>query len=155
MTPVLANKVPGLNQWQTPVDFGKSIGGIRIFGDHKTWRGIVTGTLCGTLAGIVVAQAYLHTSHLFIWVAYYLVLSFGALAGDSIKSFFKRRFGVTSGKSWFPFDQIDYIIGALVFTLPFGIPSLDYVSAVFFGYFVLHLLITYIGYQLGFKKDPI
>jgi CDP-archaeol synthase len=35
-----------------------------------------------------------------------LLISFGALAGDSIKSFFKRQIGIRSGASWLVFDQL-------------------------------------------------
>jgi CDP-2,3-bis-(O-geranylgeranyl)-sn-glycerol synthase len=155
MTPLLANKVPGLNRWETPMDFGCSFGGIRIFGAHKTWRGIITATACGTLAGLVIAHTLLRSDSSMPWLPYFAAMSFGALAGDAIKSFFKRRVGIASGKSWVPFDQIDYIIGALVCTLPFGLPKLSFVLSVLLLYFVLHLAVTYIGYLLHFKKDPI
>lgn len=155
MTPVLANKVPLLNQWETPVDFGKSWRGARIFGDHKTWRGIVTGTTCGTLVGLAIAATFLANDHSEPWFLYFLALSFGALFGDAIKSFFKRRSHVKPGKSWFPFDQLDYIVGGLVFTLPFGIPKLSFVLSVIGIYFVLHVTVSYIGYLTGFKDEPI
>lgn len=155
MTPVLANKIPGLKHWNTPVDFGHSWGGKRIFGDHKTWRGIVTGTACGTLFGAFLGVTLLSSNYTESWLPYFLFMSFGALAGDAIKSFFKRRANVASGKSWFPFDQTDYIIGGLVFTLPFGVPSLKFVVEILAVYFVLHITVSYLGYRLHLKKDPI
>ena len=42
-------------------------------------------------------------------------ISFGALIGDIIESFFKRRIGKGRGEDWIPFDQIDFILGALFF----------------------------------------
>jgi CDP-2,3-bis-(O-geranylgeranyl)-sn-glycerol synthase len=40
-------------------------------------------------------------------------ICFGALFGDITKSFFKRRVGKNRGEDWIPFDQIDFIAGAL------------------------------------------
>lgn len=158
VTPILANKVPRLNMWNTPMDFGKSWRGVRIFGDHKTWRGFITGTVIGTVAGTVLFSAisfslggeasYMNN------VLLALALSAGSLLGDAVKSFFKRRSGVPSGKSWFPFDQLDYIVGGLVFSLPFGVPLIFALSVVPF-YFGLHPASTYIGYLLKLKQDPI
>lgn len=158
MSPVLANKIPGYNRWNTPMDFGKSLGKVRIFGDHKTWRGFVAGTTAGTLIGILlfsILSALLDSSATFGGnLLLSLALSAGALLGDAIKSFFKRRSGVPSGKSWFPFDQLDYIIGALVCIIPFGL-SLFFAASVLPVYFGLHLLFTNIGFILHLKNDPI
>jgi len=41
-------------------------------------------------------------------------LCFGALLGDMMESFFKRRIGRDRGQDWIPFDQLDFIVGALV-----------------------------------------
>jgi CDP-2,3-bis-(O-geranylgeranyl)-sn-glycerol synthase len=41
----------------------------------------------------------------------------GALLGDVIESFFKRRIGKDRGQDWIPFDQLDFLIGALTFSL--------------------------------------
>ena len=44
-------------------------------------------------------------------------LCFGALIGDIIESFFKRRIGKNRGEDWIIFDQLDFIIGALILCL--------------------------------------
>ncbi len=79
----------------------------------------------------------------------------GSLIGDSVESFFKRQAAVLPGKSWFPFDQIDYIIGAslasmLVIRLQFKM----YVW-ILLVWFLIHLLFSYLGYLLKFKNTPI
>lgn len=155
MSPVIANRIPAYNRWNTPIDFGKSYHGVRIFGDHKTWRGIVAGTVCGTVAGLILTATALRNDHTITWLLFFLAMSFGALVGDAIKSLFKRRFGVKSGQSWFPFDQLDYIFGALLFTLPFGIVTPTFALSVIVFYFIFHLLFTYVGFRLGLKKDPL
>lgn len=156
MAPPIANKVPGLNRWRTPMDFGKSYRGIRIFGDHKTWRGFVSGTICGTVYGIFLHAVHYHTTYSLWWfLLFCAVLSAGALLGDAIKSFFKRRSRVKPGASWFPFDQLDYIIGALVLTVPFHTFSLPMMGVIAITYFVGHLAASYIGYKIGTKDTPI
>ena len=52
-----------------------------------------------------------------------------------------------------PFDQIDWIVGALIFSLPvleFDIMLWGYAIALF-G--VLHIVINYLGYVLKIKKN--
>lgn len=159
MTPVLANKIPGLNRWQTPLDFGRTYRGKRIFGDHKTWRGLLTGVVCAGL--VAVFLSWISVDHYipadiglqqFIFGAW---IGLGALLGDAIESFFKRQIGVPSGHSWFPFDQIDYIIGAIVFSLVFVREPLQIYVATFGIFFGLHLLSSYLGYLLKLKDKPI
>ena len=115
----------------TPIDFGKTLrDGRRILGDGKTWRGLLAGTFLGMTAGfgLVVAAKYLNTSeYAFLGVTdfegfpmMFLILfslCFGALVGDIIESFFKRRIGKDRGQDWIPFDQLDFLVGALLFSL--------------------------------------
>lgn len=111
----------------TPIDFGKNWkDGRRILGDGKTWRGLCSGTFLGMTAGfgLTVAASYLSTTeydsfHLTNFEGFPLMililfaLCFGALLGDLIESFFKRRIGKDRGQDWIPFDQLDFLIGAL------------------------------------------
>lgn len=158
MTPPIANKIPLLNRWNTPMDFGKSYRGKRIFGDNKRWRGLVFGTI---FAGLIAGLEY---SYLASFGAGHLIPKFalvgalmglGALVGDAIESFFKRQVGIKSGSSWFPFDQIDYIVGGLLFSYPFVHYTVQQITLIFAIYFGLHLVISYIGYLLKFKERPI
>ncbi len=155
MSPVLANKVPYLNKWMTPLDFGKTYKGQRIFGANKSWRGLITGTIMGGITAVIVSKLNANTV---ITVAPFwagCLLGFGALAGDAVESFFKRQSGVKPGDSWFPFDQTDYIIGGLLAILPFQPLPYWIVVTVFIAYFGLHLTVAYIGYKLGLKDKPI
>ncbi len=45
-------------------------------------------------------------------------LATGALIGDIGKSFIKRRLGKKPGTMFQPWDGIDYMIGAIIFILP-------------------------------------
>lgn len=169
MTPIIVAKLPVLRNWNTPLDFGQSWRGTRIFGDHKTWRGLVCGVLAGTF--VLFAQVAWSDSSETVGIAlngpFYLgftdvallrlgvALSLGALLGDAIKSFFKRRSNVPSGKSWFPFDQLDYIVGGLLLSAPLVTLTASQYIAVVLTWFGMHLLFSYLGYLLHLKKDPI
>lgn len=152
--PVFANKIPLLNRWKTPLDLGKSWRGKRIFGENKTLRGIVFGTLVAAGVGYLQQQLNLDgfpDTSAVIGAA----LGYGALIGDAAESFFKRQKGIKSGEKWFPFDQTDYIVGGIVFALPFTTLSLWFCIQILVVWFCMHILFAYIGYKLGLKDTPI
>ena len=115
----------------TPIDFGKNWkDGKRILGDGKTWRGLISGAVVGMVGGFglsIVAIYANNSDFAFLGLSdfgrYPLMIPiigsicFGALLGDIIKSFFKRRAGKERGENWIPFDQIDFILGVLFFNL--------------------------------------
>src|SRR5688572_6810829 len=45
------------------------------------------------------------------------VVGFAALAGDAVKSYFKRRLGKEGGAPWVPFDQLDFVVFGLAAAL--------------------------------------
>ena len=114
-----------------PVDLGKNWkDGKRLLGDGKTWRGLFVGTFVGMTCGfgLSVAAKYLELygySYLGLndFLGFPLMIPivfsvcFGALFGDMVESFFKRRVGKKRGENWIPFDQIDFLLG--VFFLSF------------------------------------
>lgn len=163
--PVFAAKIPGLDSLNQPMDLGKSYKGVRLFGANKTWRGLVAGIILATL--IIALQKYLFTHSLWVlehsWVDYTQahtwwlgpLFALGALLADAIESFFKRRAGVAAGHSWFPFDQIDYIIGGCLFSLPVVVLSFDKYLLILLTWFGMHLLSAYLAFRLGLKDKPI
>jgi CDP-2,3-bis-(O-geranylgeranyl)-sn-glycerol synthase len=146
------------------MDFRKSFHGKRIFGPHKTWRGLISGSLAGLLvfalqqsSGTGIASL----NHRLTELGYFhaplvlgLLLGFGALAGDAMKSFFKRQQRIDAGQTWFPLDQLDYIIGACLLSLLVIVLPLELYLCIFIVWFGMHLLFSYIGYKLGFKDAP-
>ena len=159
MAPVFASRLPGIKHWNSPIDHGKSWRGVRLLGDNKTWRGLLSGAILGALTAA--AQYALYMPYVdSLWRAALLgaVLGFGALVGDSAKSFFKRQRRVPPGKAWIPFDQTDYIFGGLLFAAPLiarEFYTIELVIAVIIIYGGLHVLVSYIGYLIGLKKAPI
>lgn len=159
--PVFVKKLDFLNY---PVDFNKKINGKRIFGSHKTYRGYFFGTLTAII--VVYFQKQLYSMPFFNnyslldysvlnFVLIGFLFGFGALFGDSVKSFFKRRVGIKPGHTWFPFDQIDSLFGILLFMAPIYFPKLEYVVLMFAILLILHLSFVFIGYKLGIREKPI
>lgn len=155
LSPVIANKIPYLNRWNTPMDFGKKYSGVRLTGDNKRWRGIVFGTLVAGLTGLALHAITKRDEPLFIWFVMTALIGFGALYGDAVESFFKRQKGIASGDAWFPFDQIDYILGGLIAAAPFALFSWLQMAFIVVTFFGLHLLASYLGFRLGLKDKPI
>ncbi len=158
MAPVIANKIPLLNRWNLPLDFGVSIGDKRILGDNKTWRGLVFGVVCAGLFSL--GQFFIYsplTETVGSAIIFGVLLGAGALLGDAVASFFKRRLNIPSGTAWIPFDQTDYIIGGLIVVLPVAIDILAVtaVLSIIVVYTGLHFLVSYIGYLLGLKQRPL
>jgi CDP-2,3-bis-(O-geranylgeranyl)-sn-glycerol synthase len=154
-TPVIANKIPFLRSWRTPLDFGASWHGKRLLGSNKTWRGILTASLIAGLAALLLSPIVDYDRSLLITFGFGFLMGFGALFGDAVESFIKRQRGIPAGGSWFPFDQIDYIIGGLLFLAPVAKLSLAEMGLIFVVYFALHLVTAYAAYLLGLKDRPI
>lgn len=158
----IANMAPVLFKWlppSTPLDFNERLHGQPILGPNKTWRGLLSGVLGAILVVWLERATELHSSvvdyqTVSVW-ALGAGLGFGALAGDALKSFFKRRLRIRPGKSWVPFDQLDWVVGAaVVSSLVVPLSFINYaLAAVIFG--LLHPIGSLAGYSLGLKKDKL
>ncbi|GAC1390512.1 MAG: CDP-2,3-bis-(O-geranylgeranyl)-sn-glycerol synthase [Candidatus Saccharimonadales bacterium] len=157
MAPVLANKIPILNRWKTPVDFGLSFHNRRLLGDNKTWRGVVFGTVLAGLTGTIIYLLFYNFQQTSLLSACVIgfSLGFGALIGDCVESIAKRLRGIEPGQRWFPFDQTDYIIGGLIAVSFLVHLELKMLLTVFILFFVLHIFVAFIGYKLGLKSQAL
>jgi len=118
----------------TPIDFEKKYkDGKRLLGDGKTWNGLIIGGLIGTIGGFALATAAPIINQILIennvetltltnfggfpfMIPIIASIAYGALFGDVIESFFKRRRNIKRGQDWIPFDQVDFILGVLFFS---------------------------------------
>lgn len=148
--PVFFSRISLGRSLDAPVDKGRVFLGRRILGDHKTVKGFVFGTLGGVLVGLI--QYYIGSYSFYTAVLLGGLLGFGALVGDSVKSFIKRRIGIKSGGSFPVFDQIDFPIGALVFGSVLVDYSVSFVLLAIVVSGILSLLADIVGYLLGIKK---
>jgi len=117
------SKIKPFSNWKTPIDLGMTLGGKRILGDHKTIRGFVIGIVFAVFGGylqfFLIKAGYLETKFsVYNSLKSIILLSFllglGALTGDCIKSFFKRRQNIKPGRLWIPLDWMDYFFGAVI-----------------------------------------
>jgi CDP-2,3-bis-(O-geranylgeranyl)-sn-glycerol synthase len=145
-----------------PVDMGRKLRGEYLFGEHKTWRGVVAGIIGGIVAALL--QYLLYT--FFVqsrWIFLFpldlpaslwwgFLLGLGALLGDLIKSFFKRRLHIKSGGIFFPFDQLDFIFGALLLGLLYYRPPWQHILVVILFTPLFHFFVNVIAYKLRLKK---
>lgn len=166
MVPILAAAIPQLRRFDAPMDFGKTFRGRRIFGSHKTWRGLIAGVVMATLTLWLQQFLVEHVQwvqQLTSQVSYAQLPTFilgplfalGALGGDALESFFKRQRNVAPGRGWFPFDQIDYIVGGAIATLPFVSLTLAQYAWLIVLWLLIHLVASYVGWLLGLKERPI
>ncbi len=153
-----ANAAPVIFGGGQPMDFGKTFfDGKPFLGSHKTFRGFLAGLIVGTLVGLVqtllfenVLIQYDSRFHYDVFLGF--VLSLGALTGDLVESFVKRRLNRSPGSSLPVADQIDFILGAFLFSIPVSPPSL--LSAVIILLITIPMhLITNLGAALLNMKN--
>lgn len=158
---MICNAVPVLTRvfkYRHPIDGGRVLGdGRRVLGDGKTWEGFIAGLLAGLFTGVVYTLMSGNTS----WIMYTLIMGLGALLGDLINAFIKRRIGLKQGSPFPPFDQIDYLLGSyvLIKTLKLDLTTsteltLEHLILAMFISLILHPLTNLIAYMLGFKEVP-
>jgi CDP-2,3-bis-(O-geranylgeranyl)-sn-glycerol synthase len=166
MLPVyMANNCATLFGGGRPLDGGRTfLDGRRILGDHKTYGGFIFGTLGGVATAFVqyLAVPYLssHIALAAIPAAVAIAMPPGALVGDAVKSFFKRRLGIDSGTMLPVADQLDFIVGSLAFgfiaapawfAANFSLPVLIVIVLMTFPLQLFHNLVAV---ALGKKKVP-
>ncbi|MEB2836558.1 MAG: CDP-2,3-bis-(O-geranylgeranyl)-sn-glycerol synthase [Desulfurococcales archaeon] len=150
-SPVAARKLLGGRRWR-PLDGGRYfVDGRRILGDGKTIEGFAVGVAAGSLIAAVIA--------LIAGDAGYLIAgsvgSVGALLGDIVGSFIKRRLGLERGAPAPLLDQLDFYVGATVAIRIIGYRLDTIVTAAFAGLIVaLHIATNYIAFKLGLKEVP-
>ncbi len=166
MMPIFAGHWKVIKKYDFPMDFHKTVRGKRVFGPHKTVRGLVVGVIFATVILWLQQLAVQHigfVASLTDQVDYndlpVLILGplfgLGALLGDAIESFFKRQVGINPGDGWFPFDQTDYIVGGALATMPFVQLSIFQYVWLIILWLTIHVISTFIGFKLGLKNKPI
>ncbi|MGC9443412.1 MAG: CDP-2,3-bis-(O-geranylgeranyl)-sn-glycerol synthase [Candidatus Methanospirareceae archaeon] len=152
---------------KTPIDRGIYWGKHRLLGDGKTYEGLVTGFACGVLIGLMQqvlqgrAQLQLPDFGSFpLCLVTLACLCAGAMLGDLLGSFVKRRAGVERGAPLPLLDQLDFVAGAWLLLLLFAREwfiaafSWDIILAVIMLTPLLHLATNYVGFKIGRKKVP-
>lgn len=166
----IANATPVLGGGGRAIDGGRFYrDGRRILGDGKTIRGFIVGIIFGVLTGLgqMLAAPYLHPilaqfvtvtpemeMILYMQMPVVVLLSLGALTGDIVGSFIKRRVDIKSGNPSPFMDQLGFIIMALIFVYPIIQPGPIYVVILILITLGIHWISNALGYLLGLKKNP-
>lgn len=168
----LSNMLPVFVGGGMPIDLRKTMkDGKRILGDGKTWRALIFAPLLAAFLTFPLQWLTQNTAwgtsfgfpgwgSGWRWFVLAYLMGLGALVGDAVESFIKRRTGRDRGEKWFPWDQLDFIIGALVFGLlamPGHFVTLftpERLLVILLLTPVLHLGVNYLGYKLGLKEVP-
>ena len=143
-----------------PVDFGIKVKGKELFGRNKTYRGFIFGVLFAMIVSYMQSLLYrfnFFSSLSFIdysnwgWIGF--LLGFGALFGDLIKSFFKRRAGIPSGQPFIPWDQLDFVIGSLV--LVSIVTTLNWEKLVYIAIISVigHIVVNHAAFYLKIRNE--
>ena len=157
MAPVLVKK---LNLFNYPIDCNAKLNNKPILGKNKTFRGLIFGTIFSIITiylQFIISLTYPNLSIInysnynLIWLGF--LLGFGALFGDICKSFFKRLNNIESGKSWTPFDQIDWVVGGIVFTMFLINYSTSQILTLLIFFGSIHPIVNIIGWKLEIKKN--
>jgi len=169
-----ANSTPTVFGGGPPIDGGRLYkDGKPLLGPGKTWRGLYAGIFFGTLIGVI--QGLTFEDDLLKATIRALLISFGALLGDMIGSFIKRRKGLKRGQSFLFMDQLGFIIvGTLLVILFFPLTiegviieifnqTITYDIIIVLSYlllllpltFVVHILANLFWYLLGKQDVPL
>ena len=154
-----------------PVDFNRSWRGNRVFGDGKTWRGLLGGVAIGVLWGSV--ELILHDAYPYaqwnlppydVTVPVIIALALGSMLGDLGGAFIKRRLGIARGEKAPVLDQYDFVMGAFILSFivdaDWFIDNLisggRWIGLILFLIIVpiLHRLFNILGYKMGKKNVP-
>ena len=157
-----------------PMDLGRvwSGDGRRVLGPSKTWSGFLFGGFVAMPVGLLEAWLILLAppdlqlvprlaASVAAAVPVVALLTFGAMTGDALGSFLKRRLGRESGARTLFLDQLPFVL------VPVGLGLAIY-PGLFVGVFVslfgvfwllvytlgLHAFFNWVGYKAGLKKVP-
>lgn len=157
-----ANAFPPLTGGRLPLDRKATFRGQRLFGNSKT----IEGTLGGLMFGSFIGWLLMLSKPLFpvdIWqqlglfeMTPMIIISIviGALVGDLVGSAIKRRLNLKPGTNFWPFDQLGFIIFAMLFAAPMLMLQPTTVIFIVSITLFVHWFGNQIGYAMRVKKVP-
>lgn len=169
-----------------PIDGGRSFRGQRVFGDGKTVEGFLLASgigIAGGLAQCLISPIFLAPSlawhdlygsilvprvdlELYIAsspqaLARALLFPPGAMLGDLMGSFTKRRLGITRGAKAPVLDQLDFVAGTITLSLvatgiggSFFQLGIAYIVAILLLTPFIHRIVNKLAYRIRIKAVP-
>lgn len=142
--PIVAKRALG-RRCACPLDGGlRFVDGRRLLGPAKTWRGVAVAVVA-TAAAAPLLGVPARVGGL---------LGIGAMVGDALSSFTKRRMGVPASGRAAALDQIpEALLPLLAVRAPLHLsPAL--VAAVTAAFFVLERPVARLAFRLGLRDQP-
>jgi hypothetical protein len=149
-----------------PLDFGATLGGHRLLGDNKTWRGALCMTAGVVLATLVLWQwgwwraqlpdAINDSAPLLVG----LLIGLGTVGGELPNSFLKRRLDIAPGQrrhsaGGVALAVLDLVLGIWVALLPIWTMPVWLAAIAFAAISTIHAAINVIGYAIGARAAPV
>ena len=151
-----------------PLDHKLKFRAHRIFGENKTYRGVIVMILASIvftyLYAFLVSRSFslsalnlLDFEH-YSPIIYGIIYGLGYVVGELPNSFAKRQFGITEGKSTSfiqrLIDQLDSVVMILLLLLAFSDFTWKHFWSGIIFYGLLHLAINYLLFLLKLRKEP-
>ena len=157
MAPVIMKKI---DFFTYPLDFNKKIDHKPILGRNKTFRGIIFGIIFAVIIAYIQYLLYeieffngISLTNYRNWLLFGFLMGFGALAGDLVKSFFKRRLDIKPGSKFVPFDQTDFVLGSLLLITPIFNITLNIILTSLVLSFALHIIVNHLAFYLRIRNE--
>jgi len=141
----IANSTPVILTGGGSLDGDKKfIDGEPILGTHKTIRGTFSGLIAGTLTGIIQGQPYRGA-----------LMAIGAILGDLVVSFIKRRLKLPPGTMFPIADQMSFIVLAVMLDILIA-PAIEWdrILVIFLATLPIHYFANVIAWMLKLKSRP-
>jgi CDP-2,3-bis-(O-geranylgeranyl)-sn-glycerol synthase len=118
----------------------------RLFGNHKTWRGLVIGIIGAGIIALLQIRP--------LW--YGLVLGTGNFTGDLCGAFIKRRLGIPPGGKNLLIDALPSPTIAVLFAWAAGFYTLSVIQTIFIllATIPLHIFFNALWYRIKCKSSP-
>jgi len=159
-----ANGFPPLARGHRPIDMKRNwLDKNRIFGDGKTFEGFGFGLFAGFVIGALESYLYPDLNSyamqygvklplINLYIAFLIAL--GALSGDLIGSFLKRRLRLKRGADVPLLDQWNFIIGAVLFVYWFTDITIWMFLIMLLITPIVHRAANIIAHRIKIKKEP-
>jgi len=139
-----ANASPVVLGGGEPLDGGRKwLDGKPFLGSHKTVKGTLLGFVVGAVVGVLQGNPVGGA-----------LQSVGAVAGDIVASFFKRRWNLRPGEGMPLVDQLDFIIFAVLLSYPVQRTSPEAMLVMLVVTVPIHYAVNYVAWLLRLKENP-
>ncbi|AJF60411.1 MAG: hypothetical protein QT03_C0001G0925 [archaeon GW2011_AR10] len=153
----LANSTAMLFGGKKPLDLNKKFfDGKPILGKGKTFRGTAIGVLIGSATALAVSVLFEQQTLLLSenYLALGVLLSAGAIAGDIIASFFKRRNSIPQGTQVLFLDQLDFVFGGMIAGSIYYVPDFFEIIVISVLTLIIHKLSNFFAFKAKLKNVP-